>query len=127
MCVSVGASGVSWAATIPRGPVLNRRTLKENPMPRLSRLLPKLFIAGCSVLNLWACGAGSSSDTAEVANATGDVMASVDESGTGGQFASLDRPMLQRRDFLAPGTGTRILDALVPAAYADACATDAFS
>jgi len=78
-----------------------------------------------ALLLLGACGKGSSASTEaeETGNAAADVLASFDETGTGGGFA-----YFQRREDLRRGTILdRAMEAVLPSAEAAACWTSVFS
>lgn len=80
----------------------------------------------CPALCLLGCGGGLSSE-ADVANATGDAMANLDEASIGSSLASRELPLMQLPSFLKPDLKHQVLDALFPSAYAASCWIAPFS
>jgi hypothetical protein len=72
------------------------------------------------------CGDGLAADV-ELANATGDAMANLDEASIGSSLALQELPIRQTPDFLKPSLKRRVWDALFPSAYADSCWTEPFT
>jgi hypothetical protein len=78
---------------------------------------------------LGACGGSTDAadPNAELANATGDATASLDEMATGGGFARLMIPKLQRPELMRQSLGHQVADFLLPSAEAAGCAQETFT
>ena len=84
------------------------------------------LVALTACLACTAC-AKSLSDDEDIANATGDAMANLDEASIGSSLALQELPVRRLPTFMRPSLERQALDALFPSAYADACWTEPFS
>ena len=85
-------------------------------------------LVGCTLL-LAACGGTdtTSDPNAEMANATGDATASLDEMASGGGFARLMIPTMKRPEFMRESIGHDVAEFLLPSAEAAGCFQDSFT